>query len=223
MRNKSKKNHGVDALLNEFSLSSEEGIVLMCLAEALLRVPDTVTQNQLIRDKLIRGHWSSHLGNSHSLFVNSSAWGLLITGKLTHYVHEDNQERMNILQKFVGKLGEPVIRKAMHVAMGIMSKQFIMGANISQALKRANEKPFEAYRFSYDMLGEGARTYEIADKFFNDYKTAIEAIAQSQDKPMLDKPGISIKLSALHPRYEYAHHTEVMAALLPKKSARFIG
>lgn len=216
IRKNSKLNRGVDALLNEFSLSSEEGIVLMCIAEALLRVPDILTQNQLIQDKIIKGKWSSHLGNSHSLFVNASAWGLLITGKLTQYVHEDHQHRINLLQKSIGKLGEPVIRKAMHVAMAIMGKQFVMGADIESAIKRSQDKGFSQFRYSFDMLGEGARTVEVAAQFFQDYQYAIDAIAQVEADSMLERPGISIKLSALSPRYEFAQHDKVMQDLLPK-------
>ncbi|MCZ6828645.1 MAG: trifunctional transcriptional regulator/proline dehydrogenase/L-glutamate gamma-semialdehyde dehydrogenase, partial [Gammaproteobacteria bacterium] len=153
---------GVDALLNEFALSTEEGIVLMCLAEALLRVPDKLSTDRLIRDKLTSGNWSSHLGNSDSLFVNASAWGLLLTGKVVSYRNEDResqqQEQVGLLKRTVNRMGEPVIRSAVRYAMQIMGTQFVMGKTISSALERAQKQEARGYRYSYDMLGEGART-----------------------------------------------------------------
>ena len=142
---------GVDALLIEFSLSSEEGIVLMCLAEALLRVPDSDTQDALIRDKLSGGDWSSHLGNSDSIFVNASSWGLLVTGKVVDYSDRSKEEQFGLLKKTIGRLGEPVIRRSVRVAMKIMGKQFVMGRNINEALERATEKEKNGYAYSYDM------------------------------------------------------------------------
>jgi len=208
---------GVDALLNEFSLSTEEGVVLMCLAEALLRVPDTLTADALIRDKLAKGDWSAHLGNSDSIFVNASSWGLLLTGKLVNYSDEKQKNQFGLLKKTVGRLGEPVIRKAVKYAMKIMGTQFVMGHNIKDAIKRAVETESKGYTYSYDMLGEGARTMADAQRYFISYQTAIEAIGKAAKKQgPAASPGISIKLSAIHPRYEFSHKERVFSELVPK-------
>ncbi|MBU1312072.1 MAG: trifunctional transcriptional regulator/proline dehydrogenase/L-glutamate gamma-semialdehyde dehydrogenase, partial [Gammaproteobacteria bacterium] len=136
---------GIDALLNEFSLSSDEGVVLMCLAEALLRVPDKRTQEALIRDKLAKGDWSSHLGSSDSLFVNASSWGLLVTGKMVSYNDKAKAQQFGMLKKTLGRLGEPVIRKSVNFAMKIMGKQFVMGTNIDDAIERALDTEQKGY------------------------------------------------------------------------------
>jgi RHH-type transcriptional regulator, proline utilization regulon repressor / proline dehydrogenase / delta 1-pyrroline-5-carboxylate dehydrogenase len=208
--------HGVvEALLNEYSLSSAEGVVLMCLAEALLRIPDKRTQDKLISDKLSKGQWSAHLGNSDSLFVNASAWGLLLTGGLVNYADQRNQ--FGFLKKTLGKVGEPVIRKAMNIAMKVMGQQFVMGENIKNAVQRAEEKERKGYVYSYDMLGEGARTQQDADKYFASYAQAIKVIGEAaKGKGPRKSPGISVKLSAIHPRYEFTHKTRVMAELPAK-------
>ncbi|MBO1256624.1 bifunctional proline dehydrogenase/L-glutamate gamma-semialdehyde dehydrogenase PutA [Alteromonas sp. 5E99-2] len=205
---------GVDALLNEYSLSTSEGVVLMCLAEALLRVPDKFTQDELIRDKLSQGNWSAHLGNSDSLFVNASSWGLLFTGSMTRYSDKRKKDQFNLLKKTIGRLGEPVIRRAMTIAMRVMGRQFVMGENIADALFRAKEKEQQGYVYSYDMLGEGARTMLDAERYYNSYMDAIEAIGKAANGkgPRLS-PGISVKLSAIHPRYEHTHITRVMQEL----------
>ena len=208
---------GIDALLNEFSLSSEEGVVLMCLAEALLRVPDAETQDELIRDKLAQGDWSSHLGNSDSLFVNASSWGLLVTGKMVNYSDIEQKEQFGVLKRTVGRLGEPVIRRSVQFAMKIMGKQFVMGRTIEEAVERAVETEQKGYVYSYDMLGEGARTMADADSYFDSYMMAIEAIGKaSTDRDHIKSPGISVKLSAIHPRYEFTHKERVMNELVPK-------
>jgi len=206
---------GVDALLSEFALSSEEGVVLMCLAEALLRIPDKITTDRLIRDKLGGGDWVSHLGNSESLFVNASAWGLLLTGKVVSYKDEDQQA--NVLKRAINRLGEPVIRSSIRIAMQIMGAQFVMGTNIQSALKRARAQEAQGYQYSYDMLGEGARTMEGADRYLQSYHQAIEKIGQSANErgPLLS-PGISVKLSAIHPRYELAQRNRVISELVPR-------
>jgi len=213
-------NGAIDALLNEYSLSSEEGVVLMCLAEALLRVPDKHTQDALIRDKISQGQWSSHLGSSDSLFVNASSWGLLITGTMVDYTDKRKQDRFGLLKKTLGRLGEPVIRKSMNFAMKIMGNQFVMGETIDDATKRAATKEQQGYVYSYDMLGEGARTMEDADKYLKSYQDAIKsigevALASGKDDPRR-VPGISVKLSAIHPRYEFTHKSRVMAEIVPK-------
>ena len=208
---------GVDALLNEFSLSTEEGVVLMCLAEALLRVPDKETADSLIRDKLAEGDWSAHIGNSDSLFVNASSWGLLLTGKLVNYSDDNKKDQFGLLKKTVGRLGEPVIRRAVRYAMKIMGTQFVMGHTIDGAIERAQENEAKGYTYSYDMLGEGARTIADADRYFAAYMNAIDAIGvAAKNKGPQKSPGISIKLSAIHPRYEFSHRDRVIDELIPR-------
>ena len=208
---------GVDALLNEFSLSTEEGLVLMCLAEALLRVPDSHTADKLIRDKLSNGDWSSHLGNSESLFVNASAWGLLLTGKLVNYSDDQKKHQFGLLKRTCGRLGEPVIRQAVRYAMQIMGTQFVMGTTIDKAVERAVELENKGFTYSYDMLGEGARTMADAERYFQSYMMAIHVIGKAANRRgPLKSPGISVKLSAIHPRYEFSHRDRVMNELVPK-------
>ncbi|WP_299071845.1 bifunctional proline dehydrogenase/L-glutamate gamma-semialdehyde dehydrogenase PutA [uncultured Paraglaciecola sp.] len=215
IRNDQQGSGVVEALLNEYSLSSEEGVVLMCLAEALLRVPDKRTQDKLISDKLSKGQWSAHLGNSDSLFVNASSWGLLMTGGLVNYANQQNT--FGLLKKTLGKVGEPVIRKAMNIAMKVMGQQFVMGETIEAAVQRAEDKERKGYVYSYDMLGEGARTQKDADTYFDAYAQAIKVIGvAAKGKGPRKSPGISVKLSAIHPRYEFTHRDRVMAEIPPK-------
>ncbi len=214
IRDRQKGQGGIDALLQEFSLSSEEGVVLMCLAEALLRIPDDATIDRMIRDKLSSGDWSAHLGHSDSMFVNASAWGLLLTGKVTGI---SDTEGSTLLGKTIARLGEPVIRSAMKYAMQIMGAQFVMGSNIQNALDRAKGFEAKGYTYSYDMLGEGARTMADADRFFESYRHAIEVIGQaSANREPQDRASISVKLSALHPRYEFSQFDRVEDELVPR-------
>ncbi len=206
---------GVDALMQEFSLSSQEGIALMCLAEALLRVPDSATADRLIRDKLAHGDWRAHLGHSPSLFVNAAAWGLLITGKLVSTASE--RSLGTALTRLIGRSGEPVIRTAVDLAMRLLGRQFVTGETIEEALKSATAREARGYRFSYDMLGEAAMTAADARRYLTSYEHAIHAIGRaSQGRGIKAGPGISVKLSALHPRYSRAQHDRVMAELLPR-------
>lgn len=220
IRHEAEGTGGIDALLNEYSLSSEEGIVLMCLAEALLRVPDKKTQDELIRDKLAQGKWSSHLGSSDSMFVNASSWGLLLTGSMVKYSDTKLKRDFGLVKRTLGKMSEPVIRKAMNVAMKIMGKQFVMGETIEDATERAIDKERNGYVYSYDMLGEGARNMEDADKYYEAYVQAIHVIGKAaQGKGPRTSPGISIKLSAIHSRYEFSHRDRVIEELVPRLKA----
>ncbi|MCJ8315012.1 MAG: bifunctional proline dehydrogenase/L-glutamate gamma-semialdehyde dehydrogenase PutA, partial [Saccharospirillaceae bacterium] len=210
----------IDALLKEYRLSSEEGVVLMCLAEALLRVPDKHTQNSLIRDKLTQGKWSSHLGSSDSLFVNVSSWFLLISGSIVSYTDSSKKDSLGLLKKVIGRLGEPVIRKSMNYAMKIIGKQFVIGQTIKDAIACAVPKERQGYVYSYDMLGEGARTMVDADRYFKAYQETIDLIDKCAQTSAKNDPrkvaGISVKLSAIHPRYEFTQKTRVMYEIVPK-------
>jgi RHH-type proline utilization regulon transcriptional repressor/proline dehydrogenase/delta 1-pyrroline-5-carboxylate dehydrogenase len=206
---------GVQALVQEFALSSHEGVALMCLAEALLRIPDMPTRDALIRDKISNGDWAAHLGTDKPLFVNAATWGLVITGKLTGSVDESGLG--SALSRLVARLGEPVIRRGVDVAMRMLGEQFVTGQTIEEALSRAAKREARGYAFSYDMLGEAAATAADAERYFNDYVHAINAIGRaSAGRGIIAGPGISIKLSALHPRYSRAQVTRVMEELLPR-------
>lgn len=224
IRATAKDNTGIQDLLNEYALSTQEGIVLMCLAEALLRVPDATTADRLIRDKLVSGDWSSHLGNQDSFFVNASAWGLLLSGRVVRFNEDQQRRELGRLKKTIGRMGEPVIRAAMRQAMRIMGTQFVLGRDIEEAYQRAAKEEEKGYNYSYDMLGEAARTMADADAYFQSYKDAIERIGQfSTGKDHIRGAGISVKLSAIHPRYEFAQRERVMTELLPRlKSLAFL-
>lgn len=216
VRDKIEDMDGVDAFMKEYDLSSKEGILLMCLAEALLRIPDKDTADKLIKDKITEADWKSHLGKSESLFVNASTWGLMLTGKIID-IDESKSGMKRALDKFINKTGEPVIRKGIHRAMQMMGKQFVMGRNIKEAIKRSGKKGFKDYRYSYDMLGEAALTQEDADRYFDAYMSSIASIADANTKRNInDASSISIKLSALHPRYEVANVERVVDELSPR-------
>lgn len=207
---------GIDAFMQEYDLSSKEGILLMCLAEALLRIPDKSTADKLIKDKILDADWKSHLGKSDSLFVNASTWGLMLTGRIID-IDISKKGMSKAMDKFINKTGEPVIRTGLLRAMEMMGKQFVMGRTIKEALKRGKKKGFKEYRFSYDMLGEAALTQEDADRYYKSYADAINAIAEANKKRHInDASSISIKLSALHPRYELANTQRVMSELAPR-------
>ncbi len=206
---------GMDALMHEFSLSSSEGVALMCLAEALLRIPDAATADALIRDKVGGGDWRAHLGRSQSLFVNAAAWGLMITGRLVA-THSDEGLGRSLTQ-LVARGGEPLIRKGVDLAMRLLGQQFVTGQTIDEALANARGRRAMGYRYTFDMLGEAALTADDADAYFAAYRSAIGAIgATSGGLGAEAGPGISVKLSALHPRYYRAQRERVLAELLPR-------
>ena len=206
---------GVEALIQEFSLSSQEGVALMCLAEALLRIPDRETRDVLIRDKISHGDWKSHLGQSPSVFVNATAWGLMLTGKLVSTNSEKSLS--SALSRLIGKGGEPLIRKSVDMAMRMMGEQFVTGETIGEALANARKYEAKGFRYSYDMLGEAAATEHDAQQYLAAYEMAIHAIGKAaHGRGIYEGPGISIKLSALHPRYSRAQHDRVMGELLPR-------
>ncbi len=205
----------VQGLLQEFALSSQEGVALMCLAEALLRIPDAATRDALIRDKIAHGNWQQHLGQSPSLFVNAAAWGLLLTGRLVA-THSDTG-LSTTLRRALTRGGEPLIRRGVDMAMRMMGEQFVTGETIEQALANARTRESQGFRYSYDMLGEAALTEHDAQRYLAAYALAIEAIgAASAGRGILRGPGISIKLSALHPRYVRSQVARVQAELYPR-------
>jgi RHH-type proline utilization regulon transcriptional repressor/proline dehydrogenase/delta 1-pyrroline-5-carboxylate dehydrogenase len=208
---------GVDRFLNEFGLTTKEGIALMCLAEALLRIPDATTADKLIRDKIGGADWDRHLGKADDLFVNASTWALMLTGKVIADVDDGDTPVSSVAGRIVERLGEPIVRKAMLHSMKIMGEQFVMGRTIEEALKRAAEAEKGGSRHSFDMLGEGARTAEDAETYFKNYETAIDAIGgAAAGRGPIAASGISVKLSALHPRYEYAQRDICVPALSDK-------
>jgi RHH-type proline utilization regulon transcriptional repressor/proline dehydrogenase/delta 1-pyrroline-5-carboxylate dehydrogenase len=213
-----KSRGGVQALVQEYALSSQEGVALLCLAEALLRIPDAATRDALIRDKIAGGDWSAHLGDGRSIFVNAATWGLIVTGKLT--ASADDRGLSTTLTRMVARLGEPLIRRGVDLAMRMMGEQFVTGQTIEEALRRSCEREERGFGFSYDMLGEAATTAGDAHRYYTDYERAIHAIGRAANKrgPQAG-PGISIKLSALHPRYTRAQADRVMTELLPRVQA----
>ncbi len=202
----------MENFLNEYGLSTQEGIALMCLAEALLRVPDAETIDALIEDKIAPSDWGKHLGQSSSSLVNASTWGLMLTGKV---LAEDETGLVGALKSVVKRLGEPVIRVAVGQAMKELGRQFVLGSNIEKALKRAKSKEKVGYTYSYDMLGEAARTKADAEVYHKAYSDAIFALAEyCTSGNVRENPGISVKLSALHPRYEFIQRDLVMSELV---------
>lgn len=217
VRANKKNSIGVDSFLIEYPLSSEEGIALMCLAEALLRVPDSTTIDDLIKDKIAGANWDAHKGQNSSFFINAATWALALTGKVLSADKLESRLSRALLG-MINRSGEGVVRLAANKAMRIMSKQFVMGRTIQEAIKRASEKEARGYRYSYDMLGEAALTEKDALRYLEDYKNAIEEIGKNADANanLYDKPGISIKLSALHCRYSEAQKDRVLVELTPK-------
>ncbi len=212
---------GIDAFMHEYGLTSEEGVILMCLAEALLRIPDTETADALIAEKVGSGQWGKHMGASDSLFVNASTWGLMLTGHIVKLKDVKGASVGNILKRLVLRSGEPVIRQALRQAMKVMGDQFVLGTTIADALKRAAPLQAKGYRFSYDMLGEGAKTAADAKRYYERYMAALDAVgkaagplASAHPDALMDRPSLSVKLSAIHPRYEPGKEARLDAELV---------
>ena len=207
----------LDAFMQQYDLSSEEGVVLMCLAEALLRIPDNDTAEKLIADKLGEADWESHLGKSTSVLVNASTWGLMLTGKLVALSDQTQRSFRTALKRLVNRSGEPMVRTAIRQAMRIMGFQYVMGRTIGEALDRSEDKGHRIYRHSFDMLGEAALTANDAQRYMEAYRSAIEAIG-SRDRPdsIFEAASISVKLSALHPRFELGQRERVLRELTPR-------
>lgn len=208
----------IEAFMRQYDLGSEEGVLLMCVAEALLRIPDQDTADKLIRDKLGDADWKKHVGGSDSVLVNASTWGLMLTGKLVQLNDLTRADVPGAFKRLIGRVGEPVIRLAVRQAMKIMGHQFVMGRTIGEALSRSRKGDNADYRYSFDMLGEGALTMKDAQRYLQAYRDAIHAIGRSGSFVGTDvfaAPSISIKLSALYPRYEHAKRARVMAELVP--------
>ncbi|GAB2519387.1 bifunctional proline dehydrogenase/L-glutamate gamma-semialdehyde dehydrogenase PutA [Microbulbifer agarilyticus] len=216
-REQRSKRGTLDAFLQQFGLSNKEGVALMCLAESLLRVPDADTADKLIAEKVHSGNWSSHRGQSDSLFVNASTWGLMLTGNIVELDPDITEKPSTWMKRLVSRMGEPMVRTSMMQAMKIMGGQYVLGRTIKEALKRGPAENKPGTRFSFDMLGEGARTMADAQRYFDAYMMAIEAIgADNSKRDVVEANGISIKLSALHPRYSELQRERVMAELLPQ-------
>lgn len=208
IRNKPDIESSLDALLREYNLSTKEGLVLMCLAEAYLRIPDKASADAFIRDKIAGINWKSHKGNSDKSLVNFATWGLILTGNIM-----DVNETSGIFKKMTNKLSEPIIRKAVYQAMKVMGKQFVLGETIEEALKNGRKLRESGYTYTFDMLGEAAMTENDAARYFEDYKAALMAVGKESPLPKSPKPSLSIKLSALHARYNVANKELVMTEL----------
>jgi RHH-type proline utilization regulon transcriptional repressor/proline dehydrogenase/delta 1-pyrroline-5-carboxylate dehydrogenase len=217
------KHGGIDAFMHEYGLTSEEGIILMCLAEALLRIPDKDTADALIAEKIGGGRWEKHLGHSDSLFVNASTFGLMITGKVVKLGESKGWGPTAVLKRLVARSGEPVIRQALRQAMKILGDNFVLGRTIEEALERSGPLEAKGYRFSYDMLGERAKTERDAERYFKRYMGAIEAVGRAQPArgeltthELMARPSISVKLSALHARFDPGKEARLARELLPR-------
>ncbi len=222
VRVRAKDQGAIEAFMRQYDLGSEEGVLLMCVAEALLRIPDQDTADKLIRDKLGEADWKKHLGGSDSVLVNASTWGLMLTGHIVQINDATRSDVPGAFARLMGRVGEPVIRLAVRQAMKIMGHQFVMGRTIDEALSRSHKGDNASYRYSFDMLGEGALTMKDAKRYLEDYRRAIHSIGGDHkarggrpDGDVNAAPGISIKLSALYPRYEHAKRARVMADLVP--------
>jgi RHH-type proline utilization regulon transcriptional repressor/proline dehydrogenase/delta 1-pyrroline-5-carboxylate dehydrogenase len=209
------KPSGVDAFLHAYDLGSDEGIAMMCLAEALLRIPDAHTADELIADKLAGPDWSEQLGRSDSAFVNAATFSLLLTGKVLEGAQDRSDNWKAALGRAVGRLGEPVVRTAVREAMKILGRNFVFGRTIDEALQRAKPEQARGLSHSFDMLGEAAKTFADAERYADAYRGALDRIAKDAKGGFKKSPGVSVKLTALHPRFEYTHGEEAVAAVVP--------
>ena len=207
---------GVEAFLHTYGLDTREGVAVMCLAEALLRIPDPVTAGRLIRDKFEHTEWARYLGSSDSFFVNASSWGLLLTGTVVNLGGMPQEKPASVLGRLVSRTGEPVVREALKKAMRMIGTQFVLGETIEDAIAKAKPKEKTGYRFSYDILGEGARNQNQAEGYVAAYRHAIDRIGKKAGGDLMAAPSISVKLSALHPRYQLVKETRVFNELLPR-------
>jgi RHH-type proline utilization regulon transcriptional repressor/proline dehydrogenase/delta 1-pyrroline-5-carboxylate dehydrogenase len=214
---------GIDAFMHEYGLATDEGVILMCLAEALLRIPDSETANAFIADKISGGAWDKHLGRSDSLLVNASTWGLMLTGRIVKLKEAKGANPLQALKRLVARSGEPTIRLAVRQAVRLLGEQFVLGPTIESALSRARALEEKGYLLSYDMLGEAARSERDAERYFQRYITAIDAVAAAAPPftatnvdAIFDRPSISVKLSALHPRFEPGKERRLRAELQPR-------
>ena len=205
--------HMIDSMLLQYSLDTREGILLMCLAEALMRIPDAETADALIRDKISVAEWEKHLKQSDSLLVNASTWGLMLTGKVVSLDKKEDGRPGSVISRLVKKMGEPVIRQAVNQAMKIMGEHFVLGRTIEEALKNARKPREQGYSYSFDMLGEAALTAADAEKYLQSYQAAVRSVGYDKADVSSPKPTVSIKLSALHPRYEVANEQRVLTEL----------
>ena len=216
---------GIDAFLREYGLSNEEGVILMCIAESLLRIPDSETADRLIAEKLGAGHWDRHQGHSDSTFVNASTWGLMLTGRIVKLKEAKGSGPINVMKRLIARSGEPVIRQAVRQAVKVMGDQFVLGRDIGEAIARARGFEAKGYRFSYDMLGEAARSEKDAARYYDRYMQAIELVGAASGvltsqhpDALMARPSLSVKLSALHPRFEPGKDARLVAELLPRLS-----
>ena len=213
-RRKARRQGVVEGFLQEFSLGTREGLALMCLAEALLRTPDEDTRDKLIAEKIGQADWASHLGRSDSLFVNASTWGLMLTGRLIDVDEETRRDPQGFMKRLAGRVGEPVIRAAVAQAVRIMGEQFVLGRTIEAALARAKS---EGMICSFDMLGEGARTAADAERYERAYAAALQTVGSKSGGAGPERGhGVSVKLSALSPRYEATQEARVWSELYPR-------
>ena len=216
-RSAPQKQGPLDAFLQEYNLSNQQGVALMCLAEALLRVPDAQTADRMIAERIRGGDWGAHLGKSDQLFVNAATWGLLLTGKVVSFEDGATKNPQQWIKQFIGRLGAPAVRFSVLQAMKLMGQHYVLGRTIDEAINRGLKENTNCARFSFDMLGEGARTFDDAEKYFDSYMDAIREIGRrNKHDNVYDTDGISVKFSALHPRYQFSQREQVLSEMLPK-------
>ena len=221
LRQLKQKQYGADALMQEFSLSSEEGVALMCLAEALLRIPDAQTRDDLIYEKLQEGNWKSHIGNSNSFFINAASYGLLFGKKISESLDENSLS--NALTRSFSRLSAPIIRKAIIKSMQILGKQFVTGVTMQEALQNIKPRYEKGFTFSFDMLGEAAMTETDAQRYFNDYLHAIEEVGKdAAGRTIYNGNSVSVKLSAIHPKYSRSKYDRTINELYPRLKELFL-